>query len=325
MRRILYVEAVREALREEMRRDPSVFVMGEDVGAFGGIFKVTEGLWQEFGDERVRDTPISESAIVGAGLGAALTGMRPVVEIMFGDFLMTAADQIFNQTAKMRYMFGGKARVPLVIRTNIGAGRSSAAQHSQSIHAWAMHIPGIKVVLPSNPYDAKGLMKTAIRDDNPVLFLEHKFLYRVEGEIPEEDYAVPFGKAAIKTEGDDVTVVATSRLVGRSVEVASELAKEGVGVEVIDPRTLVPYDRETVANSVRKTGRLVIADEGCETGGVGGEIAFKAMEDAFYSLKAPIRRACAPDVPVPFSPALEELVVVPEVQIMQAIRDTLCD
>lgn len=323
MAKMLYVEALREALREEMRRDPRVFIMGEDVGKFGGIFKVTEGLWQEFGEERVRDTPITESAIVGAALGAAITGMRPVVEIMFIDFITVCADQLFNQMAKMRYMFGGKARVPVVVRTNIGAGRSAAAQHSQSLHAWAVHMPGIKVAIPSTPYDAKGLLKTAIRDDNPVLFLEHKFLYRTEGEVPEEDYTIPFGKAVVRTEGDDVTVVATSKLVSKAVAVAEKLAKEGIGVEVIDPRTLVPYDRETVAKSVNKTGRLVIADEGYETCGISGEIAFKAMEDAFYSLKAPIRRACAPDVPVPFSMPLEKIVMVPEEQIEKAIRQTL--
>jgi pyruvate dehydrogenase E1 component beta subunit len=319
------VEAIREAIREEMRRDPSVILMGEDVGKFGGTFRVAEGLIDEFGSERVRDTPISEAAFTGAGLGAAVTGLRPIVEIMFGDFLMVAADQVFNQAAKIRYMFGGKARAPLVIRTTMGAGRSSAAQHSQSIHAWACHIPGIKVVLPSNPFDAKGLLKTAIRDDNPVIFFEHKMMYRVTGEVPEEEYAIPFGQASVNTQGDDVTVVATGAWVAKSVAVARRLAQEGVGVEVIDPRTLVPYDRETVAQSVTRTGRLVIADEGHESFGISGEIAFRAMEDCFYSLKAPIKRVCAPDVPVPFSPALEKYMVANEEAVEKAIRGVLVE
>ncbi|MGB9868064.1 MAG: alpha-ketoacid dehydrogenase subunit beta [Bacillota bacterium] len=325
MRKIRYVEALREALREEMRRDERVFLMGEDIGRYGGIFRVTEGLWQEFGEERVRDTPITEAAIVGAALGAAVTGMRPVIEIMFMDFITVCADQLFNQMAKMRYMFGGKAKIPVVIRTNIGAGRSSAAQHSQSLHAWAVHVPGLKVAIPSTPYDAKGLLKTAIRDDNPVLFLEHKFLYTTEGEVPEEEYTVPFGKAAVRRTGKDVTVVATSKLVEKALRVAERLAGEGIDVEVIDPRTLVPYDRATVAESVRKTGRLVVCDEGYETCGVAAEIAFKAMQDAFYSLKAPIKRVCAPDVPVPFSPALEKFVVVPEEDIEKAIREVMAE
>jgi len=325
MRTIFYNEAIREALREEMHRDPRVFLMGEDIGIFGGVFKVTKGLLEEFGEERVRQTPISEQGFVGAGLGSALTGMRPVVELMFMDFILVAADQIFNQIAKLKYMTGGQANIPLVIRTNIGAGRAAAAQHSQSFQSIVSHIPGIKVVLPSNGYDAKGLLKTAIRDDNPVMFLEHKFLYKEKFEVPEEEYTVPFGKAAIKTEGNDITVVATSKMVNKSIRVASKLKKEDIGVEVIDPRTLVPYDRETVAKSVEKTGRLVVVDEGCKNCGVAAEIAMKAVEDVFYSLKAPIKRVAIPDVPVPFCPSLEKLCIPSEEDIEAAVLEVLND
>lgn len=323
MRKIFYVEALREALREEMERDPNVFLLGEDIGPFGGVFKVTEGLYKKFGSERVRQTPISEAAIIGIGLGAAIVGMRPICELMFIDFLPLAGDQIFNQVAKIRYMTGGQAKVPLVIRTNIGAGRSAAAQHSQSIHAWACHIPGIKVVLPSNPYDAKGLLKTAIRDDNPVLFLEHKFLYKIKGEVPEEEYTIPLGKASIKTEGKDVTVVAISSLVSKAINVSKKLSVEGISVEVIDPRTLIPYDRDTITNSVKKTGHLVVADEGHINCGICSEIAMKVIEDAFYYLETPIRRVAAPNVPIPFCPSLEKLCIPAEENIEKAIRSSL--
>lgn len=323
MRSIFYNEAIKEALIEEMERDQSVFLMGEDIGIMGGIFKVTKGLLERFGEERVRQTPISEAGFVGAALGAALTGMRPVVELMFMDFIFIAGDQLFNQIAKFRYMTGGQAIIPLVVRTNIGAGRRAAAQHSQSFQSIVSHVPGMKVVLPSNGYDAKGLLKTAIRDDNPVWFLEHKFLYREQFEVPEEEYTIPFGKAAIKTEGGDITVVATSSMVNKAIKVAQKLKEENIGVEVIDPRTLVPYDRETVAKSIEKTGRLVIADEGCINCGITAEIGMKVIEDVFYSLQAPIKRVAAPDVPVPFCPSLEQLCIPNEEDIEKAIRETL--
>lgn len=325
MRTIFYNEAIREALREEMYRDPRVFLMGEDIGIFGGVFKVTKGLLKEFGEERVRQTPISEQGFVGAGLGAALTGMRPVVELMFMDFILVAADQIFNQITKLKYMTGGQVSIPLVIRTNIGAGRAAAAQHSQSFQSVVSHIPGMKVVLPSNGYDAKGLLKTAIRDDNPVMFLEHKFLYKEKFEVPEEEYMVPFGKASIKTDGDDVTIVATSSLVNKAINVAKRLKKKNIGVEVIDPRTLIPYDRKTVAESVAKTGRLVVADEGCMNCGITAEIAMKVVEDVFYNLRAPIKRVAAPDVPVPFCPSLEKLCIPSEENIEAAVLEVLND
>lgn len=320
---MFYVDALNEALREEMNRDPRVFIMGEDIGIMGGVFKVTKCLLEEFGEERVRQTPISEAGFIGAGLGAALTGMRPVVDLMFMDFIFIPGDQIFNQIAKLRYMTGGQVRIPLVIRTCIGAGRAAAAQHSQSLQAIVAHVPGLEVVLPSNGYDAKGLLKTAIRNDNPVIFLEHKFLYREECEVPEEEYTVPFGKAEVKTEGNDITIVATSRMVSKSINVASKLKEEGIGVEVIDLRTLVPYDRETVAKSVSKTGRLVVTDEGCIDYGVTAEIAMKVVEDVFYSLKAPIKRVAAPQVPVPFCPSLEKLCIPSEENIEAAVLEVL--
>lgn len=323
MRKIKYVEAIREALAEEMRLDERVFVLGEDVGVFGGTFKATLGLIEEFGEERVMDTPISESAIIGASVGAAATGMRPVPELMFCDFVGVCMDQIMNQAAKMRYMFGGQATIPMVIRTNIGSGRSSAAQHSQSLQAMFMHIPGLKVVLPSTPYDAKGLLKTAIRDDNPVIYLEHKFLYLNEGEVPEGDYTVPFGVADIKRAGKDVTIVATSMMVLKSLKAAEKLAKEGIEVEVIDPRTLVPLDKDTILNSVAKTGRVVVVDEGCKTAGIGAEIAAMIMEEAFDFLDAPVIRLGSLDVPVPFSPPLENIVSPSEENIIKAIRSLL--
>lgn len=323
MRKIKYVEAIREALAEEMRRDERVFVLGEDVGVFGGTFKVTLGLIEEFGEERVMDTPISESAIIGASVGAAATGMRPVPELMFCDFVGVCMDQIMNQAAKMRYMFGGQASIPMVIRTNIGSGRSSAAQHSQSLQAMFMHIPGLKVVMPSTPYDAKGLLKTAIRDDNPVIYLEHKFLYLNEGEVPQEDYTIPFGVADIKRVGKDVTIVATSMMVSKSLKAAEKLAKEGFEVEVIDPRTLVPLDKETILKSVEKTGRVVVVDEGCKTAGIGAEIAAMIMEEAFDFLDAPVIRLGSLDVPVPFSPPLENIVPPSEENIIKAIRSLL--
>lgn len=323
MREILYVEALREALAQEMELDERVIIMGEDVGPYGGIFKVTKGLWEQFGDERVRDTPISEAGITGAAVGAALTGLRPVVEIMFMDFITLAMDALVNQGAKMRYMFGGKARVPMVLRTNMGAGRSSAAQHSQSLQAWLAHVPGLKVVMPADPYDAKGLLISAIRDDNPVVFLEHKFLYPIKGHVPEEVYTVPIGRAEVKREGKDVTIVGTSMMVYKALKAAERLKEEGIEIEVVDPRSLRPLDKETIVRSVVKTGRVIVTDEGCTSYGVGAELAAIIMEEAFDYLDAPVKRVCAPDVPIPFTPSLEKFVSPSEEQLIAAVREIL--
>lgn len=322
MRKITYKEALREALREEMHRDPTVFLLGEDVGRYWeGAFKVTKGLAEEFGDERVRDTPISESAIIGAAVGAAITGMRPVAEIMFGDLTGLAMDQIANQAAKIHYMFGGQANVPLVIRTPFGAGVNIAAHHSQSLEAWYMHIPGLYVAAPSTPYDAKGLLKKAIRSENPVFFCEHKLLYPMEGEVPEEEYTVPFGVADIKREGSDVTVVATLYMVHKALNAAEELEGEGVSVEVVDPRTLTPLDKETIIVSVKKTGRLVVVSEDCKTAGVSAEISAIVAEEAIDYLDAPIKRVAEPDTPIPFSPPLEQYVIPNEKTIIKAVKE----
>jgi pyruvate/2-oxoglutarate/acetoin dehydrogenase E1 component len=307
-----------------MRRDQSVFLLGEDIGRYwGGAFKVTDGLAQEFGDERVRDTPISESAIVGAAVGAAITGMRPVAEIMFGDLTALAMDQIANQAAKIRYMFGGQAKCPIVVRTPFGAGVNIASHHSQSLEAWFMHVPGMYVAVPSTPYDAKGLLKTAIRGENPVFFCEHKLLYPVEGSIPEDEYLIPFGVADVKREGTDVTVVATSYMVHKALKAAESLQKDGVSVEVVDPRTLTPLDRETISNSVKKTGKIVIVSEDCKTAGVSAEIAATIAEKALDYLDAPIKRVTAPDTPIPFSPPLEQFII-PNVQsIIRAVKEVV--
>jgi len=321
MRKITFKEALREALREEMRRDPTVFLLGEDIGRYwGGAFKVTEGLAEEFGDERVRDTPISESAIVGTAVGAAITGMHPVAEIMFGDLTALAMDQIANQAAKIRYMFGGQASAPLVIRTPFGAGVNIASHHSQSLEAWFMHVPGLQVAVPSTAYDAKGLLKTAIRSSNPVFFSEHKLLYPLAGEVPEEEYTVPFGVADVKKEGIDVTVVATSYMVHKALNAAKELEKEGISVEVVDPRTLVPLDREKIVSLVKKTGRIVIVTEDCKTAGVSAEIAAVVAEEALDYLDAPIKRVAEPDTPIPFSPTLEQYVIPDEKTIIKAVK-----
>lgn len=324
MRKISYREALREALREEMRRDPTVFLLGEDIGRYwGGAFKVTDGLAEEFGDDRVRDTPISESAIIGTAVGAAITGMRPVAEIMFGDLTALAMDQIANQAAKIRYMFGGQARCPMVIRTPFGAGVNIASHHSQSLEAWFMHVPGLYVAVPSTPRDAKGLLKTAIRGDNPVFFCEHKLLYQVEGEVPEEEYAILFGVADIKKEGVDVTVVATLYMVHKALNAAAELEKEGISVEVVDPRTLTPLDKQAIIKSVKKTGRLVIVSEDCKTAGVSAEIAAIVAEEAIDYLDAPIKRVAEPDTPIPFSPPLEQYVIPDEKAIIKAVREVV--
>ena len=322
MRKITYKEALREALREEMRRDPTVFLLGEDIGRYwGGAFKVTKGLVEEFGDERVRDTPISESAIIGAAVGAAITGTRPVAEIMFGDLTALAMDQIANQAAKIHYMFGGQVNVPLVIRTPFGAGVNIAAHHSQSLEAWFMHVPGLYVAVPSTPYDAKGLLKTAIRGSNPVFFCEHKLLYPMEGEVPEEEYTVPFGVADVKREGSDVTIVATLYMVHKALNAAKELETEGISVEVVDPRTLAPLDKQTIINSVKKTGRLVVVSEDCKTAGVSAEIAAVVAEEAIDYLDAPIKRVAEPDTPIPFSPPLEQYVIPNEKSIIKVVKE----
>lgn len=323
MSQILYKEAVRDALREEMLRDERVFLIGLDIGRFGGTYKATEKLWEQFGDERVRDAPLSEAAIAGAAVGAAMTGLRPVAEIMYIDFTTIAMDQIVNQAAKLGYMSGGQAKIPVVFRTQEGAGRSSAAQHAQSLEAWFAHIPGLKVALPSTPYDVKGLLKTAVRDDAPVVFIEHKLLYNTRGEVPEEEYTLPFGKAAVCREGSDVTVVAISRMVLRAIEAAAELAREGVSVEVIDPRTIVPLDIETIVASVEKTGRLIVAHEGYTRCGVGAEIAAQVMERALYHLEKPVKRVCGRNVPVPFAPVMENYVIPGAADIVSAVKEML--
>lgn len=321
MRQLSYSEAIREALRLEMRRDSNVFILGEDVGQFGGCFGVTGDLWKEFGEDRVRDTPISETAIIGTAVGAAVTGMRPVAEIMFCDFLTVCMDQLVNQAAKMRYMFGGKAVVPLTVRTPVGGGISAAAQHSQSLEAWFTHVPGLKVVMPSTAADAKGLLTAAIRDDNPVMFFEHKLLYPVKGDVPEGEYVVPLGRADVKREGSDVTVIATSIMVNRALEAAEALAAEGISLEVIDPRTLVPLDEETILASVEKTGRVVIAHEAVTRSGFGAEIAAIIAEKALDYLDAPIKRVGSKPAPIPFSGVLEQFVLPGSQDIIAAVKE----
>jgi pyruvate dehydrogenase E1 component beta subunit len=320
MSKMNMAQAVNNAIFLEMERDPNVLLLGEDVGAPGGVLGVTQGLYAKFGAKRVIDTPISESAILGAGVGAAAVGLRPIVEIMFCDFIGVAMDQLFNQAAKMRYMFGGKAQIPLVMRSMCGAGLRAAAQHSQSLESWFMHIPGIKVVMPSTPSDAKGLLISSIRDNNPVVFLEHKALYGVEGEVPDEAYTIPLGKAEIKREGKDVTVVATAMMVSRSLSAAEKLSADGISVEVVDPRTLSPLDEETILNSVRKTHRLVIVHEEVKFAGSGAEIAALVAEKAFDYLDAPIQRVAAPFCPVPFSPVLEDEYIPSEAKIIAAVK-----
>ena len=310
MRELTFGDAIKEALAEELRRDPTVFMLGEDIAEAGTTFKVLNGLVEEFGTERVLDTPISEPGITGLAVGAAMTGMRPIVDIMFGDFSGLIMDQVANQAAKIHYMSGGKLKVPMVLRTTMGAGRRSAAQHSQSLHAWYSHIPGLKVVVPSTPYDAKGLMKSAIRDDNPVVILEDKMMYKtVRGPVPDGEYTIPLGVADVKRAGMDITLVATSSMVYVALDAAKLLDEIGISAEVVDPRTLVPLDRQTLIESVKKTSRAIIIDEGYEQYGVTAELASIIADGAFYYLDAPVKRMGAMNVPIPFSPALEDLTI----------------
>jgi acetoin:2,6-dichlorophenolindophenol oxidoreductase subunit beta len=321
VRELSFGDAIREAIVEEMRRDPRVVLMGEDVAEAGTTFKVLTGLVEEFGKERIIDTPISEAGFAGIGVGAAMTGMRPIVDIMFGDFLTLVMDQMVNQAAKIHYMSGGKWKVPLVIRATMGATRRSAAQHSQSLHAWPSHVPGLKVVVPSTAYDAKGLFKAAIRDDNPVVIFEHKISYRkVKGPVPDEDYVIPLGVADVKREGTDITLVALSSMVQVALAAAQRLEEVGISAEVVDPRTTWPLDEETLIASVRKTSRCLVLDEGYHRYGVTGELASVIQEGAFYDLDGPVRRLGAMHVPIPFSPPLEDATVPTEQKVFELAR-----
>ncbi|GAB6118030.1 alpha-ketoacid dehydrogenase subunit beta [Thermoanaerobacter brockii subsp. lactiethylicus] len=320
MRNMTYAEALREAILNEMRRDPAVFLLGEDIGRFGGTFGVTRGLIDEFGEDRVRDTPISETAITGVSIGAAATGMRPVAELMFMDFVTVAMDQLVNQAAKMRYMFGGKITIPMVLRMPAGAGIQAAAQHSQSLEAWFTHVPGLKVVYPSTPKDALGLMISAIRDDNPVVFVEHKVLYSMKGDVPDINEPIPLGVADIKREGSDVTVVATGLMVHKALKAAEILSKEGIEVEVIDPRTLFPLDKEKIFNSLKKTHKIVIVTEEVKRGSWGGELAALIAEEMFDYLDAQIVRIGALNTPIPFTTVLENAVIPNEEDIIKAVK-----
>jgi acetoin:2,6-dichlorophenolindophenol oxidoreductase subunit beta len=322
-REITLGEAVREALAEEMRRDNRVFIMGEDVAEAGTAFKVLSGLVDEFGPERVLDTPISEAGFTGIAVGAAMTGMRPVVDIMFGDFIGLTMDQMVNQAAKVHYMSGGKWKVPMVMRATLGATRRSAAQHSQSLHAWFCHVPGLKVALPSTPYDAKGLLKTAIRDENPVVFFEDKMMFRFKGPVPTEEYTIPFGVADIKREGTDLTIVATSSMVQVALGAAKLLEEYDISAEVIDPRTLWPLDEKTLIDSAKKTSRVIVMDEGYGRYGAAAELATVIAEGAFFDLEAPVKRIGAMHVPIPFSPPLEDATVPTEKTVFEAAR-ALC-
>jgi pyruvate/2-oxoglutarate/acetoin dehydrogenase E1 component len=322
-RELTFAQAVREALAEEMRRDSRVCIFGEDVAEAGTPFKVLSGLVEEFGVERVIDTPISEAGFTGVGVGAAMTGLRPVVDIMFGDFLTLTMDQMVNQAAKVHYMSGGSWKVPMVLRTTLGATRRSAAQHSQSLHAWLSHVPGLKVAMPSTPYDAKGLLKTAIRDENPVVFFEDKMMYKLKGPVPNEDYTIAFGVADVKRAGSDITIVATSSMVQIALGAAELLEKVGISAEVIDPRTTWPLDEKTMIESAKKTSRVIVVDEGYGRYGVTGEIAAVIAEGAFYNLEAPVKRMGAMHVPIPFSPPLEDATVPTDQTVFEAARQ-LC-
>lgn len=326
MRQITYAEAINEAMSEEMRRDENIIFLGEDIGVYGGAFGVSRGMLDEFGEERILDTPITELAIVGAAVGAAMTGLRPVAELMFSDFITFAMDPLVNQAAKTRFQFGGQASVPMVLRAPGGSGTGAAEQHSQSLEAWVCHVPGLKVVIPSTPYDAKGLLKTAIRDNNPVVFLEQKLLYRTRGEVPEpgDDYTIPLGVADIRKEGNDLTIVTYGRMVQRSLEVAEKFTSEGVDIEVIDIRSLVPLDKECLIRSAKKTSKVVIVHEACQTGGYGGELSSVIVDsEAFFYLDAPVKRVGGMDVPIPYNPNLEAQVVPTVDSISAAVRELL--
>ena len=341
MRTLDFSAAINEALRQEMTRDENIVVFGEDVGHFGGLFACTKNLQKEFGENRVRDTPISEGAIIGAAVGAALGGLRPVAELQFIDFVGCngAMDQIFNQLAKMHYMFGGAVNVPVVVRAPCGSRypvASGAAQHSQNLEAWFMHVPGLKIAVPSTPYDAKGLLISALRSDDPVFFIEHKLLYYAQrmpslrekypsllDDVPETEYSIPFGQASIRKTGKDVSIIATMMMVHKSIRAAEELSRKGIDVEIVDPRTLVPLDKRTIVDSVKKTGRAVIVSEDCRTGGVAAEIASMIVEEAFDYLDAPIRRVSGMDVPIPYSPVLEGAAIPQEENIIDAVRGVI--
>ncbi len=324
-REILYADAIREAMSEEMRRDENVYFMGEDIGLYCGAFGVSRGMVQEFGEDRVIDTPISETAFMGSAIGSAITGMRPIVELMFSDFMAVCYDQIINQAAKMHYMFAGKVKIPMVLRLPAGGGTGAAAQHSQSLEQMYTHVPGLKVVAPSTPYDAKGLLKTAIRDDNPVIFIESKLLYRkAKGHVPEEDYTIPFGVADVKREGSDLSIVTYGRCVQMALEVAEKLAAEGKSVEVLDLRSLVPLDTQAIIDTVKKTKKLVVVHEAVTFGGFGGEIVSTITDsDAFYYLDAPIKRVGAMSCPVPFNPYLEAEALPSVKRIEEAVREII--
>jgi pyruvate/2-oxoglutarate/acetoin dehydrogenase E1 component len=321
MRQITYVQAINEALREEMKRDENVFMVGEDIAVHGGTVGLSKGLLAEFGDKRVKDTPISESAFVGLGIGAAITGLRPVVELMYIDFTTVAMDQIVNQAAFLRYMTGVMVKVPLVIRTQGGAGTGEAAHHSKSLESWFVHVPGLKVVMPSTPYDAKGLFKSSIRDDNPVLFIDHKMLFFKKGAVPEEEYLIPLGKADVKRQGEDVTIVATSYMVHIALEAATALKQEGISVEVVDPRTLCPLDSETIIESVKKTKRLLIVQEACERAGMAGEILREVIGECFGFLEGPPRVVAGKNVPIPYSQPLEQASVPQKEDVIAAVKE----
>jgi pyruvate/2-oxoglutarate/acetoin dehydrogenase E1 component len=320
MPELSYADALREALREEMLRDPRVVLMGEEIGVFEGVYKVTRGLLKEFGPERVRDTPISEAAIAGAAVGAALGGLRPVAEIMYMDFVTICLDQIATNAAKMHFMSGGKLKVPFVLRTQYSLGRVHGAQHSQFFPSIFFQVPGLKVVLPSTPYDAKGLLKAAIREDNPVVFIESGVLYRTRGSVPDGEYVVPLGQCDVKKTGSDVTIVAVSRAVVEALAAATKLEEQGITADVIDPRTIQPLDLTTILESVKKTGRLIIASDDVKCGGIGSEIAAQVVEEAFDSLDAPILRVAAPDMPIPFSPTLEQTYMPNAQRIIEAAK-----
>ncbi len=323
MREIEYREAIREAIMEEMNKDPKVFLIGEDIGKYGGAFRAYKGLLDMYGPERVINTPICEATIIGSGIGAAVTGFRPVAELMFIDFTGLAMDQIVNQAAKIRYMTGDNLRCPLVIRTQGGAGRGVAAQHSQSLEAWFYHVPGLKVVMPSTAYDVKGLLKTAIRDDNVVIFIEHKMIYLNKGPVPEEEYTIPFGVADIKREGTDVTIFAYSNMVFKALEAAKELEQEGISCEVFDPRTLVPLDMEALLKSVKKTSRLVVVTEACERGSIASDISAKVSSQAFDFLDAPVKIVAGLNTPIPYNSILEQASIPHKADIIKAVKEVL--